>query len=195
MSTHGTGGTKARIASAALELFCAHGYDGTSMRDLAAHLGLTPAALYYHYASKEEILIALVEPLLVAVEDLLADPTLADAGKRTRLECLHKVIVAHPTTLRLVVSDVAIASHPRVRARVGEVGRRLPDLLTDDRSDTEERIRAVAAVGALLRTVVALESDEISANAEHILDAAGRALGVPRRRRPPTPAVPGGATA
>ena len=53
--------TKERILEAALELFAQNGYLGTSMNDIAARLGFTKAALYKHYASKQEILDRIVE--------------------------------------------------------------------------------------------------------------------------------------
>ena len=55
------GDTKARILESALELFAEKGYSGTSMRDIAKRLGITKAALYKHYASKQEILDRIVE--------------------------------------------------------------------------------------------------------------------------------------
>ena len=55
------GDTKERILDAALELFARCGYLGTSMNDIAKQLGITKAALYKHYASKQEILDRIVE--------------------------------------------------------------------------------------------------------------------------------------
>ncbi len=55
------GDTKERILEAALELFAQNGYLGTSMNDIARQLGFTKAALYKHYASKQEILDRIVE--------------------------------------------------------------------------------------------------------------------------------------
>ena len=46
---------------AALELFARNGYLGTSMSDIAQQLGITKAALYKHYTSKQEILDRIVE--------------------------------------------------------------------------------------------------------------------------------------
>mgnify|MGYP002232032704 FL=1 len=46
-------GTKERILRTALELFAQNGYLGTSMNDIAGQLGITKAALYKHYASKQ----------------------------------------------------------------------------------------------------------------------------------------------
>ena len=53
--------TKERILRTALELFAQNGYLGTSMNDIAGQLGITKAALYKHYASKQEILDKIVE--------------------------------------------------------------------------------------------------------------------------------------
>lgn len=54
------GDTKERILETALALFAERGYLGTSMNDIAVQLGLTKAALYKHYASKQEILDQIV---------------------------------------------------------------------------------------------------------------------------------------
>ena len=55
------GDTKERILETALELFSQNGYLGTSMNDIAGRLGITKAALYKHYACKQEILDRIVE--------------------------------------------------------------------------------------------------------------------------------------
>ena len=51
--------TRQRILDVALDLFTEQGYDGTSLREIAEQLGVTKAALYYHFESKEDILMAL----------------------------------------------------------------------------------------------------------------------------------------
>ncbi len=53
--------TKERILEMALTLFARNGYLGTSMSDIAGVLGITKAALYKHYAGKQEILDRIVE--------------------------------------------------------------------------------------------------------------------------------------
>ena len=55
--------TKERILEEALKLFARSGYMGTSMNDIAASLGVTKAALYKHYTSKQEILDSIVEKM------------------------------------------------------------------------------------------------------------------------------------
>jgi AcrR family transcriptional regulator len=51
--------TRTRILDVALDLFVEKGFDGTSLREIAERLGLTKAAIYYHFASKDDILMAL----------------------------------------------------------------------------------------------------------------------------------------
>ena len=51
--------TRQRILDVALDLFTEQGFDGTSLRQIAEQLGVTKAALYYHFESKDDILMAL----------------------------------------------------------------------------------------------------------------------------------------
>ncbi len=53
--------TKQRIVEEALCFFAKNGYLSTSMSDIAAQLGVTKAALYRHYASKQEIFYAILD--------------------------------------------------------------------------------------------------------------------------------------
>ena len=47
----------------AADLFIEQGYEKTSLREIAERVGVTKAALYYHFASKEELLAGLLAPL------------------------------------------------------------------------------------------------------------------------------------
>lgn len=53
--------TRARILAAASDWFADHGYAATSMRDLAGATGITPGALYVHFASKGQLLLSVYE--------------------------------------------------------------------------------------------------------------------------------------
>ncbi len=55
---------RARILDAARRVFAAEGLDGASLRAIAAAAGYTPAALYFHFASKEAIYAALLHESL-----------------------------------------------------------------------------------------------------------------------------------
>ncbi|MBO0869697.1 MAG: TetR/AcrR family transcriptional regulator [Micromonosporaceae bacterium] len=63
--------TRTRIQEVALDLFTEHGYEATSLREIAERLGVTKAALYYHFKTKEDIVTSLIEDRLAMIEELL----------------------------------------------------------------------------------------------------------------------------
>ncbi|MEV5988438.1 TetR family transcriptional regulator [Streptomyces sp. NPDC052051] len=65
------GDTRQRIQDVALELFAEQGYEKTSLREIAEHLDVTKAALYYHFKTKEEILVSLFEDLTRPMDELI----------------------------------------------------------------------------------------------------------------------------
>lgn len=53
--------TRDDVVAAAGRLFAAHGYEGTSMRELGKELGLLGSSIYSHVAGKQDLLVAVVE--------------------------------------------------------------------------------------------------------------------------------------
>ena len=47
---------RTRLAAAAIDAFAARGFHGTTTRDISTAAGMSPAALYVHYPSKEQLL-------------------------------------------------------------------------------------------------------------------------------------------
>src|SRR5262245_57916504 len=64
--------TRERIPQVALRLFAEKGYEATSMREIAEHLGITKPALYYHFDSKEAIVRELLRELHGQVAELVS---------------------------------------------------------------------------------------------------------------------------
>ena len=56
--------TRKRILASALALFAKKGYDRTTFNDIAARLGLTKGAVYWHFESKQALLLALLDEML-----------------------------------------------------------------------------------------------------------------------------------
>ncbi|WP_305093848.1 TetR/AcrR family transcriptional regulator [Prescottella sp. R16] len=80
------------ILSAALDAFYEKGFHGASVRDIARRVGVTVPALYYHYDSKEGLLVALVE---LGTGDVLARARAADdAGDGDPARRLTNVVSA-----------------------------------------------------------------------------------------------------
>ncbi|WKD32862.1 TetR/AcrR family transcriptional regulator [Streptomyces xanthophaeus] len=82
------GDTRQRIQDVALELFAEQGYEKTSLREIAERLEVTKAALYYHFKTKEDIIISIFEDLTRPIDELI---TWAESQPRT-LETKREVL-------------------------------------------------------------------------------------------------------
>ena len=88
--------TPERVLDTAAALFWEKGYAATTTREIAAAVGIQQASLYYHVASKEELLYQLC---VSSMEQLLADVERAVAQPCDSLDRLRMLIGAHLTTL------------------------------------------------------------------------------------------------
>jgi AcrR family transcriptional regulator len=88
--TQRTGDTRERIKQVALELFTEHGYEQTSLREIAERLDVTKAALYYHFKSKEEIVRAVIEDRAKQMDELIDWAKAQPPGDETRLEFIRR---------------------------------------------------------------------------------------------------------
>ena len=71
--THRRSGTREKIQEIALELFAEQGYEKTSLREIAERLGVTKAALYYHFRTKDDIVASLFDDFLERVDAILSE--------------------------------------------------------------------------------------------------------------------------
>jgi len=84
------GGTRERIQEIALELFAEQGYEKTSLREIAERLGVTKAALYYHFRSKEDIVRSFVEDYRAELEKVIAWGASQPRNPESRAEILAR---------------------------------------------------------------------------------------------------------
>lgn len=63
--------TRELIRGVALDLFAERGYDATSLREIAERLGVTKAAVYYHFRTKEEILASLFDEQIAGIDAII----------------------------------------------------------------------------------------------------------------------------
>jgi AcrR family transcriptional regulator len=83
-------GTRERIQAVAVELFAEHGYDKTSLRQIAERLDVTKAALYYHFNTKEDIVVSLFDDLLAGIDEIVTWGTDQPQTVETRQEILRR---------------------------------------------------------------------------------------------------------
>jgi AcrR family transcriptional regulator len=138
--------TRRRILDTATKLFAGRGYAGTSIRDISEQLGMTKGSLYYHFASKEDLLFALLEPCFDALDAFVA-------AARSRVGALDQELVSrlvdvldeHAPVLRPLVADPTVH-----RAKIH--GHLLPERLLE----LQRVISGSPDQGAMLRARCAL---------------------------------------
>jgi AcrR family transcriptional regulator len=79
--------TRQQILETAQRLFAELGYDATSLQMIADEMGLTKAAVYYHFPAKSDILHAAMQPGLMRLAALVEEAA-AMRGRRARMEHL-----------------------------------------------------------------------------------------------------------
>jgi AcrR family transcriptional regulator len=165
-----------RIAGLALARFGARGFAGTSVADLANALGVSKAAIYYHYQSKDALLHRLVDPLLAAIDasiDHRRAPGPAGAARQLLVDYLA-VLTAHRQVVVLVATDVAVLNHPEIGPRIRAQNRRLRTLLVAPDASVAATLRAEAALGAIWRPLVTEPDIDLTdaTNQQVLIDAA-----------------------
>jgi TetR/AcrR family transcriptional regulator, tetracycline repressor protein len=99
--------SKAAVVEHALKLADADGLDALTIRRLAADIGVTPMALYWHFRSKEDLLEGLAEAIWGEIE-VRVDPALSWSQQlRGGMESLVSVLRAHPCAARLLIDHEA----------------------------------------------------------------------------------------
>ncbi len=151
----GARSTRDRILDAALDLFIEKGYDGTSLRELAERLGFTKAALYYHFASKEDILMALHLRLHAigrdAIRRLSEEPfslglwaTLLD-GLVDEMVAQRKIFLLHERN-QAALEKLHRKDHD---AEHEDLQQRFRSILGDPRIGLRDRVRMACSFGAV----------------------------------------------
>lgn len=113
----------ARIRAAAIEAFAEKGYGGTTTRDIAARLGLSPAAMYPHYKSKEELLYAITYEGHVRCVEVLTAADHADDSAAVRLRSVVGAFsgwhATHHARGRVVQYELTALSPEHYRTVIG----------------------------------------------------------------------------
>lgn len=112
--------TRERILDAARRLFVERGYAGTSIRDIAEDLRMTKGSLYYHFSSKEELLNALMTPLVAEQDGFVTDLRAAGTMTAGLLARLVDIFDEHASLLRSLFGDPSVVREMVVRHQLPE---------------------------------------------------------------------------
>ncbi|MER7491012.1 helix-turn-helix domain-containing protein [Streptomyces sp. NPDC126497] len=143
------GNTRQRIQDVALELFAEQGYEKTSLREIAERLDVTKAALYYHFKTKEEILVGIFEDLSRPLEDLIEWGREQPHSLETKQEIIRRysaALAGAAPLFRFMQENQATVRE----LRIGEMFKTrmlgLRDILMDPDADLVDQVRCLSAL-------------------------------------------------
>ncbi|MFC9130710.1 TetR/AcrR family transcriptional regulator [Streptomyces sp. NPDC057099] len=146
------GNTRQRIQDVALELFAEQGYEKTSLREIAERLDVTKAALYYHFKTKEEILVSIFEDLTQPIDDLIEWGRSQPHTLDTKQEIVRRYAEAlsHAAPLfRFMHENQATVRELRIGDSFKERIRSLRDTIIDPDADLVDQVRCASALFTL----------------------------------------------
>jgi AcrR family transcriptional regulator len=148
---------QSRILHAALDLFAEHGVSGTSLQMIADAVGVTKAAVYHKFKTKEEIVIAVAGMELATLEDALeAAEAQADSigARKVLLTEVVGMAVERRRWVRALQNDPVMVRLLGEHEPFRQLITRLYAILLDEADDTEARISAALFSGAIAGTVI-----------------------------------------
>ena len=170
--------TRERILETALTLFAGKGYEATSMREIAEQLGITKAALYYHFDSKAQIVRAMLadtERRVTELADWARTQPHTPALRREVLARWSDIMQAHGlAAFRFVVANRQLI-HELSADEHGGMHQCLGDLyavLAPPSCSVEDQLRIRLALMSI--NLAGLAGADIAADEDEVLAAARR---------------------
>jgi len=153
---------RAHIQQVALDLFIEEGYEKTSLREIASRLGVTKAALYYHFRTKDDIIGSLIAERVAVVEELLEWAQNQPDRAAMRIELISRYAESlrdDPRLagiLRFLKRNQTLVDTLDAGRQLGEQLRRLLVLLVDPAEPLPQQLRRAMALYCLHADVLPL---------------------------------------
>ncbi|WP_163738108.1 TetR/AcrR family transcriptional regulator [Phytoactinopolyspora halotolerans] len=164
--------TRQRIHGIALELFVSQGFANTTMQDIADRLGLTKAALYYHFPTKHDLIRSVLQPGIDDVERFLSEMSAeAPSSQREILERFFDLNYAHRMAFLALSLDPSGLAEVDAENWIPRLASTFQLLLFGADATNEQRIRAVIVANGLSRCATLftdIPHDELRATAVNV---------------------------
>jgi AcrR family transcriptional regulator len=167
--TEGTPSTRRRIQNVAIELFTEHGYEKTSLREIAERLGVTKAALYYHFKSKDDIVNSFVEDRIHRLDELIKwgrDQPVGAATRRALLRTYADEFFANEqhSVMRFFEQNQTVLKSLTAGQMMRERMLALADVLAGPSASPAAHLRAALSIFAVHSSWFAVRAPEITAD-------------------------------
>jgi AcrR family transcriptional regulator len=121
------------ILEQAQRLFALHGYHGVSIRDIVQACGLSNAALYYHFGSKQALFFEVLTGHIAAVARRLEDAGAGGGSVRGRLACMARayaeILLESQSAIQTLLRDLAEFDQEEIQRVLPDLGRRFPAVM------------------------------------------------------------------
>ncbi|MET0475640.1 MAG: TetR/AcrR family transcriptional regulator [Mycobacterium sp.] len=172
---------RGRVIEAAVALFAEHGVHGTSLQMIADRVGVSKAAVYYQFHSKEDIALEVLRP---SIEDIARFIRIADAlpdaqqRRAVAVSGLVEMVVRHRKLAVMFYGDPAIDQLVMNEPEFKDVADRLRELLEGPDPDAVDRIAFSVFFSGVGKAVADPELADIDDADLHraLLDLSGRIL-------------------
>jgi AcrR family transcriptional regulator len=148
---------QSRIITAALDLFARHGVGGTSLQMIADQIGVTKAAVYHQYRTKDEIVLAAAGAELGRLQAVVDAAETERSAKRARDALVSGIVdlaVQRRRTVSTILGDPVIAGFFADQDAFREVMHRLRRLLVGDDASPEAGVRTAMLLAAISGAVM-----------------------------------------
>jgi AcrR family transcriptional regulator len=180
------GSTRERILDVSLELFNEQGYEKTSLREIAERLGVTKAALYYHFERKEDILLelhlrlhALGRQVVDRLGDLDADKVDTTAWVQLLDELIDQVIANRDLFILMQRNHGAFEALEHSQhhdAEHADLEQQLRSFLASSAIPLAKRVRMACSIGAVVGALMGAGDAFGDAAPEEIADLVREAV-------------------
>ena len=181
--------TRQRLIDIAVRLFTEHSFAGTSLQMIADELGVTKAAVYHHFHTREELLTAVAEPLLAQLRPII-ETAEAQRTRGARAEYMligfATLAVQNRSLIAVLAADPTVIEMLRAHSGWGDLINRQTTLLADVRAGPAGQVSAgvvLAGIAGVVGPMVGLDDDALR---QHLIEAGRRTLGLRTPRRPTT---------
>jgi len=155
-----------RVIAAAVEVFAVHGVSGTSLQMIADAIGVTKAAIYHQFKTKDEIVFAAIEVELAKLETALDAGDEEESPARAREIVLTQVIesaVERRRMVGVVQHDPVVVGFLAQHEPFRRLMTRLYAVLTGGGNGVDARVRAAvvsAAIGGAVMHPLVMDLDD-----------------------------------
>jgi AcrR family transcriptional regulator len=120
------------ILDQAQQLFFAHGYHGVSIRDIVQACGLSNAALYYHFGSKQNLFVEVIKEIAAMVAQQVQEAGAGSGSCRERLatmaEAFAQFVWESRSELQTLLRDLTECDGEEIQHFIPEVAGKIPSL-------------------------------------------------------------------